>query len=313
MNLDDTIFVAGHRGMVGSCLVRTLKAAGYTKIVTTNGDLTDQRQTRSFFSKPGNWIQYVFLAAAKVGGIQANRSQPVDFLLKNLLIQNNVIEAAADFGIKKLLFFGSSCAYPRLCPQPMKEEYLLTGPLEPTNESYAMAKIAGIKLCRAYQIEKELDFISVMPTNLYGPGDRYSTDSHVIPALIKRFHEAKVAGKELVTVWGYANTRREFLFVTDLVDAAIRLMKESATREQWINIGYGKDVTIRELAEHIKKAVGLTAEIRFDESKPVGTPRKWLDSTRIFSTGWKPQVDLPTGIGIAYHDFLQRWVVPHTS
>ncbi|MCI0538563.1 MAG: GDP-L-fucose synthase, partial [Verrucomicrobiales bacterium] len=251
--------------------------------------------------------EYVFVAAAKVGGIQANRTQPANFLYENLQIQNHLIHGAYSAGVKKLLFLGSSCIYPKLAPQPMREEHLLTGPLEPTNEWYAIAKIAGIKLCQAYRRQYGCDFISVMPTNLYGQQDNYDAEtSHVLPALIRKFHEAKTNGQSKVTCWGSGVPRREFLYVDDLARACIFLM-ERYSEEQIINVGCGNDVSIRELAEMVRQIVGFEGEIMWDETKPDGTPRKLMDSSRIAGLGWKPEIDLAQGIALAYRDFHQRF------
>jgi GDP-L-fucose synthase len=250
--------------------------------------------------------EYVFVAAAKVGGILANNSQPAAFLFENLQIQNNLIHGAFQAGVKKLLFLGSSCIYPKLAPQPLKEEYLLSGPLEPTNQWYAVAKIAGLKMCEAYRRQYKCDFISAMPTNMYGPNDNYDLQtSHVLPALIRKFHEARLANAPQVTCWGTGTPLREFLYADDLARACVFLM-ETYSEDSFINVGSGSDVPIRELAEMVKKAVGFKGVIVWDTSKPDGTPRKLMDSSRLFALGWRPQIDLPTGIRLAYEDFLKR-------
>jgi GDP-L-fucose synthase len=307
MNKDSRIYVAGHRGLVGSAIVRELKKQGFKDIITACKESVDLRlydQVRDFFNdyKP----DYVFLAAAKVGGIMANNSMPVEFLQDNIEIQTNVIQCAKWTKTKKLMFLGSSCIYPRMAPQPIKEEYLMTGPLEPTNEWYAVAKIAGIKLCQAYRKQHGCDFISVMPTNLYGPGDNYDlNNSHVIPGLIRRFHEAKESGADSVTLWGSGSPRREFLYVDDLARACVFLM-ENYSHEQIINIGSGTDITIRELAEMIRIVVGFQGEIKWDASKPDGTPRKLMDSSRIQAMGWAPEYFFEAGLLSAYADFVER-------
>ncbi len=315
MKVDDRIYIAGHAGLVGSALVRRLESDGYRDLVTRTSaelDLTDQSATDAFFAaeKPA----YVFLAAAKVGGIGANATYPADFIRDNLAIGLNVIDAAYRHGVTKLLNLGSSCIYPKLAPQPMSEDALLTGPLEPTNEPYAIAKIAAIKLCSAYNRQHGTDFISVMPTNLYGPGDTYDLEkSHVLPALIRRFHEAKVAGTDEVTLWGDGTPLREFLYVDDLADAAIMLMAQRSAEEvgEFINVGSGEEVSIAELARLIEKVVygdatDRTCEVVWDTSKPKGTPRKLVDSRRIRSLGWEPKTALVEGIVLAYQDYLGR-------
>ena len=307
MHKNSRIYVAGHRGLVGSAIWRELKRSGFDQLIGRTHaelDLLDPAEVQKFYSetKP----EYVFLAAAKVGGILANDTQPARFLYDNLQIQNNVVHGAHQAGVKKLLFLGSSCIYPKLAPQPLKEEYLLSGPLEPTNEWYAVAKIAGIKLCQAYRRQYRCDFISAMPTNMYGPNDNYDLqNSHVLPALIRKFHEAKTSDSKNVTCWGSGSPLREFLHSDDLARACVFLM-ENYSEEQFVNIGYGSDVTIRELAELVKKTVGFQGEIVWDKSKPDGTPRKLMDSSRLLALGWKPQIDLATGIKLAYEDFLQR-------
>jgi GDP-L-fucose synthase len=301
------IYVAGHRGMVGSAMVRKLQAEGYNNIVTRTSaelDLRNQQAVAGFFEaeKP----QYVFLAAAKVGGIVANNTYRADFLYDNLMIQNNIIHSSYTTGVTKLMFFGSSCIYPKLAPQPLKEEYLLTGLLEPTNEPYAIAKIAGIKLCEAYRSQYGCNYIAVMPTNLYGLNDNYHPqNSHVLPALIRKFHEAKQTNAPFVEIWGTGTPLREFLFADDLADACFHLMMEY-NGEQFVNIGYGEDLTIKQLAETIQKVVGYHGELKFDTTKPDGTPRKLMDSGKLFATGWKPKTTLEEGISIAYQDFLTK-------
>ena len=312
----DKIYIAGHRGLVGSALMRNLQSRGYDNLLTRSHaelDLTDQSAVNAFFraEKP----DYVFLAAAKVGGIHANNSYPAEFIRDNLAIQTNVIHAAYENGVKRLLFLGSSCIYPRDCPQPMKEEYLLTGPLESTNRPYAVAKIAGIEMCWSYNRQYGTRYLAVMPTNLYGPGDNYHPEnSHVIPGLIRRFHEAKERGEERVTVWGTGTPRREFLYSEDMADACIYLMslpderytvyltEESAPL---INIGSGEELTIRQLAEAVARTVGFDGILEFDPGKPDGTPRKLLDVSRLSSLGWKPGISLEQGLRRAYRDFLE--------
>lgn len=307
------IYVAGHRGLAGSAIWNELQAEGCNNLVgRTRAELNllDSEKVREFFQseKP----EYVFIAAAKVGGIQANSSAPASFLYENLVIQNNLIHSAWESGVRKLLFLGSSCIYPRLAPQPLTEESLLTGPLEPTNEWYAIAKIAGIKLCQAFRRQHGCDFISAMPTNLYGPNDNFSPEhSHVIPALIRKFHEAKQSGARDVECWGSGDPRREFLFSSDLARACVFLMR-NYTGEQFLNVGYGDDITIRELAGLIAEVVGFNGGIKWDRSKPDGTPRKLLDSSRIAKLGWRPEVDLRTGLEITYEAFL-RGEVAHRN
>lgn len=307
MQLNSKIFVAGHRGMVGSAISRFLRKEGYTVILESSSaqlDLRDQQATNQFFKE--NKPDYVFLAAAKVGGILANNNFPADFLYDNIMIEGNVIHAALKYSVKKLLFLGSSCIYPKFAKQPIKEEYLLTGELETTNEAYAIAKIAGIKLCQAYYDQHGANFISVMPTNLYGIGDNYHPEhSHVLPALIRKIHEAKRDQKESVIIWGTGKPRREFLFADDLAEACLFLMQHYDEREI-INIGSGQDHTITELTEIIKEIVGFNGTIVYDTSKPDGTPRKLLDSSRINQLGWYPRTDLRKGIQIAYADFLNN-------
>ncbi|MFA4828086.1 MAG: GDP-L-fucose synthase [Thermodesulfovibrionales bacterium] len=301
MEYNSKIYVAGHRGLVGSAILRRLESEGYKNIIhraRKELDLTRQSAVEAFFEKEKP--EYVFLAAAKVGGIHANSTYPAEFIYSNLMVQANVINAAHIYGVGKLLFLGSSCIYPRDCPQPMKEEYLLSGYLEPTNEPYAVAKIAGIKMCQSYNRQYGTNFISVMPTNLYGPNDNLDLmDSHVLPALIRKFHEAKVNDKPYVEVWGSGNPKREFLFVDDLADACLFLM-ENYDKKEIINIGTGEDVTVKELAETVKEVVGYGGEIRFDKTRPDGTPRKLLDVSRINSLGWKAKMSLRAGIEKTY-------------
>ena len=308
MNKDSRIFVAGHRGLVGSALMLKLGAEGYTDVLTRSRgelDLTDQAAVNTFFAK--EQPEYVVLAAAKVGGIVANNTYPADFIRDNLLIQTNVIDAAYRARVKKFLFLGSSCIYPKLAPQPLKEEYLLTGPLEPTNEAYAIAKIAGIKMCQAYQRQYGFNAISVMPTNLYGPGDNFDLNSsHVLPALMRKFHEAKLSGAPSVVVWGTGTPRREFLHVDDLAEACLYLMAQPDARlrevapDGIINVGAGEDIEIRELANMIRDEVGSTSEVVFDHSKPDGTPRKLLDVSRMRALGWTAKMPLREGIQSTY-------------
>ena len=301
------IFVAGHRGLVGSAIWRNLAEAGYKNFIgRSRGELNllNAAAVHQFFSEERP--EFVFLAAAKVGGIHANNTQPASFIFENLQIQNNIIEAARLTGVEKLLFLGSSCIYPKLAPQPLKEEYLLSGPLEPTNEWYAIAKIAGIKMCQAYRRQYGCDFISAMPTNMYGPNDNYDLQSsHVLPALIRKFHEAKVNRSTTVNCWGTGTPLREFLYADDLASACVFLMQHYS-EEQFINVGSGSEITIRDLSELVKRIVGFSGEIIWDTSKPDGTPRKLMDSSRLFALGWKPRVDLATGIRLAYEDFLSR-------
>ncbi|WP_117237361.1 GDP-L-fucose synthase [Thermus sediminis] len=309
MDKGSKIYVAGHRGLVGGAILRRLRAEGYENLVLRTRqelDLTDQRAVYRFFEEERP--EYVFLAAAKVGGILANATYPADFIRENLLIQTNVIDAAYRYGVKKLLFLGSSCIYPKLAPQPMKEEYLLTGPLEPTNEAYAVAKIAGIKMVQAYRRQYGFRAISLMPTNLYGPGDNFDLEtSHVIPALIRKFHEAKEAGQKEVVVWGTGTPRREFLHVDDLADAAVFLMRHYE-EEEIINVGVGEDISVRELASLIARVVGFEGEIVYDPTKPDGTPRKLLDVSRLFAMGWRPKVSLEEGLRQTYAWFRNNWV-----
>jgi GDP-L-fucose synthase len=301
------IYVAGHRGMVGSAIVRELNKLGFNNIVTRTSaelDLRNQAQVEAFYKeeKP----EYVFISAAKVGGILANNRYRAEFLYDNLSIQNNLIHFAHVYGVKKLLFLGSSCIYPKLAPQPLKEDYLLSGLLEPTNEPYAIAKITGIKMCEAYWDQYGSKFISAMPTNMYGPNDNYHPDnSHVLPALIRKFHEAKENGSDSVTVWGDGSPFREFLYADDLANALVYLMLNYNEKE-FVNVGYGNEITIKDLALLIKKIIGFEGHLEFDTSKPNGTPRKLMDSSRLFATGWTPKTDLEEGIALAYQDFLNR-------
>ncbi|NCT00176.1 GDP-L-fucose synthase [Candidatus Parcubacteria bacterium] len=308
MKKDSKIYVAGHNGLVGSSIVRALLANGYVNIVTRSHkdlDLVNQEAVNNFFGeeKP----EYVFLAAAKVGGIHANSTYPAEFLYDNLMIESNIIRASHVNGVEKLLFLGSSCIYPKFAEQPIKEESLLTGPLEPTNDAYAIAKIAGIKLCQSYMNQYGSRFISVMPTNLYGPGDNYHPEnSHVLPSLIRRFHEAKKNDSKEVIIWGSGNPLREFLFVDDLARACIFLMN-NYEEEGHINVGSGKEISIMELAKLVSSTVGYEGSISNDETKPDGTPRKLMDNSKIRSLGWRPEVPLEEGIKIAYKDFIENY------
>ncbi len=318
--LDQKIYVAGHRGMVGSAIVRELQRKGYTNLIYRTHqelDLTNQAAVRQFFEseKPDQ----VYLAAAKVGGIHANNTYPAEFIYDNLMVQNNVIHQAFLSGVKKLLFLGSSCIYPKLATQPMSEEALLTGKLEPTNEPYAIAKIAGIKMCESYNRQygqsHSIDYRSVMPTNLYGPGDNYHPEnSHVIPALIRRFHEAKIANVPEVVIWGTGTPRREFLYVDDMAAASVFVMSldkkaydsQTAMMQNHLNVGSGSDVTIAELAAAVRDAVAYHGKISFDATKPDGAPRKWMDSGRLNQLGWQPKVYLQQGLTLAYNAFLEQ-------
>lgn len=314
MNKTPKIYVAGHRGMVGSAIVRKLHADGSNNIVIRTHaelDLTNQEAVDVFFKEERP--DQVYLAAAKVGGIHANTTYPAEFIYQNLMMEANVIHAAWKYDVQKLLFLGSSCIYPKLVEQPMREDALLTATLEPTNEPYAIAKIAGIKLCESYNRQYGVDYRSVMPTNLYGPGDNYHPEnSHVIPALIRRFHEAKVSNKPEVIIWGTGTPRREFLYVDDMATASVHVMNLdksvynqcTSPMQSHINVGFGDDVTIAELANTLSEAVGYSGEIKFDTSKPDGTPRKLMDSARLNSLGWKPKIDLKNGLKKAYTDFL---------
>lgn len=305
MKNEARIYIAGHQGLVGSAILRLLQQRGYSNLLLRSHaelDLTQAVAVKQFFQL--EQPEYVFLAAAKVGGIQANDTYPADFIRDNLQIQINVIDAAYQTGVKKLLFLGSSCIYPKLAPQPLKEDYLLTGSLEPTNEWYAIAKIAGIKMCQAYRRQYQFNAISLMPTNLYGPGDNFHlTHSHVLPALIRKFHEAKLRGESAVSVWGSGNPRREFLHVDDLADAALFLMQHYDS-EAIINIGVGKDIRIRELAELVKEVVGYPGAIQFDTSKPDGTLQKLLEVSRLHALGWQARISLRAGIESTYQWYL---------
>lgn len=307
MNVDAKIYVAGHRGLVGSAIVRNLTAKGYSNLVFRTSqqlDLTKRDQVDAFFEE--EQPEYVFLAAAKVGGIVANNDFPAEFIRDNLMIQTNVIDAAYQNGVEKLLFLGSTCIYPKLAAQPMREDSLLTGELEPTNEPYAIAKIAGIKMCQSYNRQYGTNFISIMPTNLYGPHDNFDLNSsHVLPALIRKFHEAKLSNAPTVEVWGTGTPRREFLYSDDLADAAIYLMN-SYSGSDLVNIGMGKDITIKELAEKIGRTVGYDGEIVFNTSKPDGAPRKLVDVNRLTSLGWQATIPLDDGLEMAYQWFLEH-------
>jgi GDP-L-fucose synthase len=304
---DAKIYVAGHRGLVGSAVMRALMRQGYANLaarIHLELDLTDQAAVRTFFERERP--QAVIMAAARVGGIHANNSRPAEFIRDNLLIQDNVIDSAQRAGVRKFVFLGSSCIYPKLAPQPLKEDYLLTGPLEPTNEWYAVAKIAGIKMCQAYRRQYGFNAISLMPTNLYGPGDNFDLqNSHVLPALIRRFHEAKERGDPTMSIWGTGTPRREFLHVDDLADAVVYLL-ETYDEEPIVNIGWGEDVTIQELAETIAAVAGFEGRLVFDSSKPDGTPRKLLDTSRLTSLGWKPKIKLRAGIEQTYAWFKEH-------
>lgn len=309
MDRNSKIFIAGHRGMVGSAIVRKLEAEGYTNLITKTSkelDLRNQQAVQSFFTneKP----EYVFLAAAKVGGIVANNTYRADFLYENLMIQSNVIRQSYENNVKKLLFLGSSCIYPKMCPQPIKEEYLLTGSLEQTNEPYAIAKIAGLKMCEAFRMQYGCDYISVMPTNLYGPNDNYDLkNSHVLPALMRKFYEAIKNGAPEVEIWGSGKPMREFLHVDDLADACYFLMN-NYSGEGFFNIGTGVDLTITDLAQLIKEVSGYTGNLRFDPSKPDGTPRKLLDVTAIHNAGWKHRISLEQGVKMVWQEVTEKAV-----
>jgi GDP-L-fucose synthase len=307
MDLQSSVFVAGHRGLVGSALVRRLQDEGFSRILTASRDqldLRDQSAVNYWFR--ANRPDYVLLAAGTVGGILANSTRPAEFIYDNLLIHATVVHAAHVYGVKKLLYLGSSCIYPRDASQPMTEAALLAGPLEPTNEPYAVAKIAGIKLCRAYRVQYGCDFISAMPTNLYGPGDNFGlASSHVLPALIRKFHDARMAGASEVTVWGSGRPRREFLHVDDLADACVFLMRQYDEADH-VNVGCGEDLTIQELAEQIREVVYPGAHIRFDASKPDGAPRKLLDVNRLHALGWRHRISLADGIASTYRWFLEN-------
>jgi GDP-L-fucose synthase len=316
MTTQPKIFVAGHRGMVGSAILRALKARGHTRFVTRSHDemdLANQAAVNAFFADERPDL--VYMAAARVGGIHANNTYPAEFIYSNLMVQANVIHAAYKHGVEKLLFLGSSCIYPRLAPQPMGEDALLTGALEPTNEPYAVAKIAGIKICESYNRQYGTDYRSVMPTNLYGPGDNYHPEnSHVVPAMIQRFHDAKVKGAPGVAVWGTGTPRREFLYVDDMAAACLHVMdmdiatwaQHTHPMQRLLNVGYGSDVSIAELARCVARAVGYEGEITFDTSRPDGAPRKLLDSSRLQKLGWKPRIGLEQGLALAYADFTAK-------
>lgn len=307
MNESSRIYVAGHRGLVGGAIWRELQRQGFKNLIGSTRqevDLLDANAVERLYA--GTKPEFVVVAAARVGGIVANDRHPGSFLFENLQIQNHLIHGAFRAGVKKLLFLGSSCIYPKFAPQPMKEEHLLTGPLEPTNQWYAIAKIAGIKLCQAYRRQHGCDFICAMPTNLYGPNDHYDLEtSHVIPALIRKFHEAKAAGADRVICWGTGSPLREFLYSEDLARACVLLMQRYS-QEEMINAGFGTDLSIKELAELVCGIVGFQGRIVWDSSRPDGTPRKLLDSSRLFALGWRPQIDLRTGIGLAYEDYVRQ-------
>ena len=307
MDKKSKIYVAGHRGLVGCAIMRRLKVAGYERVMFRTHaelDLTRQASVEAFFEKERP--DYVFLAAAKVGGILANASFPADFIYENLVMETNIIHAAHVYDVKKLLFLGSSCIYPKHCPQPMREEHLLSGYLEPSNEAYAVAKIAGIKLCQSYNRQYGAHFISLMPTNLYGPGDNFDLKtSHVLPALIRKFHEAKSAGNAFVEIWGTGNPRREFLYVDDLADACLFLMNHYE-ETQIVNVGVGKDLTVRGLAEMVAKVVQFQGEFRFNPAKPDGTPLKLLDISKLTALGWQAKMPLEEGIKNTYHWYVSR-------
>jgi GDP-L-fucose synthase len=304
---DSKIYIAGHRGMVGSAIHRKLEEKGFTNFILKTSkelDLRNQQAVTDFFAseKP----EYVFMAAAKVGGIIANNTYRADFLYENLAIQNNVIHSSYENKVTKLMFLGSSCIYPKLAPQPLKEDYLLSGYLEETNEPYAIAKIAGIKLCEAYRSQYGCDFISVMPTNLYGPNDNYDLqNSHVLPAMIRKFHEAKVSNNQEVNLWGTGSPMREFMHADDLAEACVYLM-DNYSQSEFINVGSGIEVTIKELAETVKEIVGFEGNLNWDTTKPDGTPRKLMDVSRLHAQGWKHKIELKEGIGLAYQDFLEH-------
>ncbi len=309
MKKNSKIYIAGHRGLVGSSIMRLLEKKGYTNIVTRTYkelDLTDQKKVETFFKKEKP--EYVFLAAAKVGGIMANKTYPADFIYINLQIQNNVIHSAYINKVKKLLFLGSSCIYPKLCPQPIKEEYLLTSSLESSNEAYAIAKIAGLKMCEFYNKQYGTNFISVMPTNLYGPNDNFDLEnSHVFPAMIRKFHEAKMNKAKEVIMWGTGKPKREFLFVDDLADACVFLMNKY-NESEFVNIGTGIDVSIRQLAEMMKKTIGFEGKIVWDKTKPDGTPQKLLNVTKLHNLGWKHKSEFDEGVKNTYRWFLENKV-----
>ncbi|MDA8561852.1 GDP-L-fucose synthase [Gammaproteobacteria bacterium] len=309
MNYTDKIYIAGHRGLVGSAIQRNLLTNGFTNLVYKTHaelDLTNQRLVDDFFAKKRP--DYVFLAAAKVGGIHANNTYKGEFIFDNLSVQNNIIDAARRYGVKRLLFLGSSCIYPRNCPQPMKEEHLLSGPLEKTNEPYAIAKIAGIKLCEAYNYQYGTDFVSVMPTNLYGPNDNFDLQtSHVLPAILRKVHEAKINNRSIVTVWGSGNPKREFLHVDDMASASVFVMKNPGIKEM-VNIGSGEEISIKELAKSISEVVGFKGDIVYDSTKPDGTLRKLLDTSRLNQLGWKAKISLKLGLKDTYQWLLKKYV-----
>ncbi len=307
MEKNSKIYVAGHNGMVGSAIIRNLQNKGHNNIIFKSSkelDLTRQTDVEDFFAleKP----DYVFLAAAKVGGIYINSIEPADFMYINLMIESNVINSAYKNNVKKLCFLGSGCIYPRIVPQPIRESYLLTSELEKTNEAYALAKISGLKMCEFYNRQYKTDYISVMPANLYGYGDNYNLESsHVVPALLRKFHEAKESKSDEVVMWGTGSAMREFLFVDDMADACIFLM-DNYSGDECVNVGFGYDITIKELGEKIKEVVGFKGKIVYDSSKPDGTPRKLLDSSKLFSMGWKPKVDIMEGLKLTYDDYLKN-------
>ena len=310
---DGKFFVAGHRGLVGSAICRALRRAGYERLCLRSHaelDLLEQEAVRDFFA--AERPDYVVLAAARVGGIHANAAYPAQFIYENLQIQNNVIHCAWQHKVKKLLFLGSSCIYPKLCPQPIREEHLLTGPLEPTNEPYALAKISGIRMCQAYRAQYGFDAISAMPTNLYGTGDNYHPEnSHVIPALIHRFHEAKVTGQKAVRIWGTGTPLREFLHADDMAEACVFLMERYSEAEH-INVGSGQELSIMDVARLTARVVGFAGEILTDPTRPDGTPRKLMDSGRLFALGWRPRITLEDGLRAAYADFLSQTAAPRS-
>ncbi|HON09731.1 MAG TPA: GDP-L-fucose synthase [Chitinispirillaceae bacterium] len=307
MDTKSSVFIAGHKGLVGSAIDRALSSMGYTNILRRSRaelDLTDQAAVEKFFKEERP--EYVFLAAAKVGGIYANNTYPAEFAFSNMQIQCNIVNSAWKYGTKKLLFLGSSCIYPKFAPQPIRESELLTGPLEETNKAYALAKIAGIIMCQSYNRQYGTNFISVMPTNLYGPNDNYHPEnSHVLPALIRRFHEAKESKAPYVTIWGTGSALREFLYSDDLADACVFLM-QNYDDDEIINIGSGEEISIKNLSRLVKETVGYEGEIRFDTSKPDGTPRKLLDCSKLHSLGWKPRIPMREGLRLAYDDFVRR-------
>lgn len=310
MTPDSKIYVAGHRGLAGSAIMRRLQKGGYRRVITrthTELDLTDQAGVRAFFQSERP--EYIYIAAARVGGIYANNTYPAEFIYQNLMIEANLIQASYEHGVRKLMFLGSTCIYPKHAPQPMKEEHLLTGLLEPTNEPYAIAKIAGIKMCASYNRQYQTNFLSVMPTNLYGPGDNYDLrNSHVLPALIRKMHEAKERGDAEVSIWGSGTPRREFLYSDDLADACVFLMEHFNSKDigEFVNIGVGRDASIREIAELVAQVVGFRGRLAFDTSKPDGMPRKLLDVSRLTALGWEPRTELRDGLALAYRDFLDR-------